>query len=879
MAVQPIPAGFSDLAKPKVLWLETFYYGQSLGIFKVTADLQHIIFNDPAKVIAAMTNRFGEDKEFYPELEHNLATELDKNTNLACSSNGEAAGCDIIDKGQVGIIFDENNQRLMLFTPSNVKLKTQAGGVKYYQSPPDTYNALVHQQTLNYSVDKNTKNVSLQGNGAIGLGKDRYASVDWNWNYASWHGQQNHLMQLNNAFVRQDLWKTVYIQAGQMDTRDIYSSAGGSIALNQLPINAIKGIRIGSTNQWVDTVATNTATPVNVFLSQSARVDVYRGEQLISSFYLDAGTQALNTNNFPTGSYTLTLKIYENNQLIRTENMPFTNFSRSNHQGFQWFLQAGKLAKVRDYSQDRDTKPDNNHTIVGGFRLPLNQNTALSMGSSVLSNAVYSEAVLDWQHGFDGRIIDGILSSRVSYYHGSDGTRGNTQQLSYSDGFSLSLYRTQLGAEDCTADRRKRYGASSCSNSFTGLISAPIAGWNTSLSYSLASSSASYRRRDSLPAYDERQLGLPWQGIFTSSSKSRTLSFGLSRTFTMGNVLLSTGLTAFTSQNTAYGAPDKGGYLNLSLSFNNQLNSGSNISTQLGSNWNISKRYGNKLGYNANVTGTNQNQTWNINASGINGDSTNLGGYVGTSTAYGDGTIAINDNYDRRYNQHKTNSTGTFNSSLVAWRHGITLAPWVNGYNASAVAVKVSSDAGAGALINANINSVGGGSVDISAGHSKILSIPGYNQTDLAINESEDSKSSVGTDILQGAGQTSLFLTPGRIYQREVKIKSNYTWVGKFVDNRGKPLEDTVPLNISSWDPLPNGGFMLNTDKKISEVYVMKGEQFWQCRINVRQVKDIVHWAGDTTCSETTMAKLPESELKQVGLMTAGTRNAESGNS
>ncbi len=41
-------------------------------------------------------------------------------------------------------------------------------------------------------------------------------------------------------------------------------------------------------------------------------------------FYLNSGSQFIDTSSFPPGSYSVALKVYENNQLTRTELVPFT---------------------------------------------------------------------------------------------------------------------------------------------------------------------------------------------------------------------------------------------------------------------------------------------------------------------------------------------------------------------------------------------------------------------------------------------------------------------------------------------------------------------------------------------------------------------------
>lgn len=62
----------------------------------------------------------------------------------------------------------------------------------------------------------------------------------------------------------------------------------------------------------------------------------------LGSFYLNSGSQFIDTSSFPPGSYSVALKVYENNQLTRTELVPFTKTGGLTDGNAQWFLQAGK---------------------------------------------------------------------------------------------------------------------------------------------------------------------------------------------------------------------------------------------------------------------------------------------------------------------------------------------------------------------------------------------------------------------------------------------------------------------------------------------------------------------------------------------------------
>ncbi len=45
-----------------------------------------------------------------------------------------------------------------------------------------------------------------------------------------------------------------------------------------------------------------------VLLSRNSRVDAYRNEQLLGLFYLNSGSQFIDTSSFPPGSYSVALK-------------------------------------------------------------------------------------------------------------------------------------------------------------------------------------------------------------------------------------------------------------------------------------------------------------------------------------------------------------------------------------------------------------------------------------------------------------------------------------------------------------------------------------------------------------------------------------------
>ena len=105
------------------------------------------------------------------------------------------------------------------------------------------------------------------------------------------------------------------------------------------------GASIGSsTNTRTDTGFSG-GMPLEIFLSNRGRVEVRRDNRLIASFFLEAGSQQLNTSSFPSGAYDLEIKILDDQgNAIRTETRFFAKQSNLPAEGeWGYFLESGKV--------------------------------------------------------------------------------------------------------------------------------------------------------------------------------------------------------------------------------------------------------------------------------------------------------------------------------------------------------------------------------------------------------------------------------------------------------------------------------------------------------------------------------------------------------
>lgn len=873
-AALKIPPGFEELAKGQVLLLEVSLYGESLGFYKANVDLEKVRFLENEKLIRAITDRYGKAQELNSVLINAFSKPFARNSQLSCGTDGGHVGCGYINTKNVAIIYNESNNIVNLFLASEFVPKSKNKEI-YFRNAPESHNGFIHQQNINFVADQESQSLSIQGNGTLGLTKNGYANIDWNYTGQTYNSQSNSLIQINNAYVRQDLWKKVYLQGGQMDTRDIFSNSGGDINLDQLPIGKIRGVRIGSTIAWVNRNKVSRGTPINVFLTRDSRIDAFRDNRLLQTFYVSAGAQQLDTSAFPAGSYIVTLKFYEDNRFVRTQTVPYSNLSASKKNNFQWFMQAGSIADDDDH---RNTN-DSGKIVTGGIRIPITQSLALTAGATVLENVHYEQGALDWSHGFDhGPLLDGVLRSRASYMHGSDGTAGNSQEISYNDGFSLSFYRSATTSSDCSSQTEKRYANRGCNESSSIMFSVPVKGWSTTLGYTTTKSDGRYVYRSELPDENrEHHSGAPWEHVYTTHSRSRAWQADLSRSFLWNDLSITTSIGAFVRHDNSYQQDDKGGYVKVSLFRTKRPtpDDHGSSSSSLSSSWRTSRRSGDEFGYSGSYTrymddiGKNQ---LGASINGLNTDTVNAGVSGQYAGQYGDGSLNISNAWSKYSSGNTLSTSGSYSSSFAIDRDGFFWGRWGDGMPAAAVTFGVDSgDNDNSSTVNVSVDN--SGQEDVRGNSRALFTVPGYKQSTLAVKESTDVSQNMSSEVSKGLGSRSFFMTPGKVFNRKVSIKSRYTWLGRLTDDINHPMDDVIPLNVLSWSPLGSGGFSLETEHKIKALYLMRGDEFMQCPMQVRSINDVVRWVGTIKCDNIAMTRLPESEKKQAELMTANRIN------
>ncbi|UQQ17495.1 hypothetical protein MYA98_22470 [Salmonella sp. WGH-01] len=106
-----------------------------------------------------------------------------RNSNLVCgvSEAKDSSECGYVatDKEDVAVIFDENNAQLSLFLNRDWLPDEERRDKRWLTPTPEGVSAFIHRQTLYLSDDLHSRNMTLNGSGATGLGDGRYLGGDW----------------------------------------------------------------------------------------------------------------------------------------------------------------------------------------------------------------------------------------------------------------------------------------------------------------------------------------------------------------------------------------------------------------------------------------------------------------------------------------------------------------------------------------------------------------------------------------------------------------------------------------------------------------------------------------------------------------------------
>lgn len=853
-----VPVGFEDLVEGQTEHLEVRLFERSAGLSAVRVTPESVQLEAPAQVLESLELSPDAQVALLPA----LSQPLPRNSHLACRHGGAEAGCGYleapVDPAAVRALYDEGEGAVRLFV-ARQWLAAGSRIERFHQIDANAENAFLHQQTLNASGGRGQHALAAQGTGLLGLFQHGHLAVEWTFSHQRQHGQRGRDdFQLDNSYYRQDLGSQHYVQAGRMDRRNLSSPQGGMFSFGMLPLDRFKGLRVGTTQAYVDTDAVVQATPLTVLLARDARVDAFDGERLLQTFYLQAGVNELDTRRFPFGSYTVALKVYEDGVLVRTEDAAFEKGGDWSDSRMQWFLQGGR----RD--ERRDDRFDGEVAAIAGLRLPLGRDAGITGGLADIGGFSYGELRLDLRHGSVSQDVRAAFSGMRS----SDGSRGQQHQLSYRRRASWNVYHQRLRGNACRFERDARDGLG-CADSLSASMALPLGGGSAYVGYTRRQT---WRAGLDLPGGNDDPLAdlrplLPplLPGLVRQAQRSRTWQASYSRTQRWNDFSTAArvGIWHQRAAGGLNGGGDRGVYLNLALTRLQHTRRGSaqrrhgvdvrqtesmrpDVNYSIGQS--LRQEYDSHYREVSAELRVDNNHRHGASASA---QVQNLLGHTGATVAH--------------YQQHGRSElaySATHSSALALGTRGLYWGAGLGAESGLAVQVDDTDDLDLRGVA-AELQVGGQRRQRLRLGERRLLPLPAYQIHRAEVQDASTLDSIASVRVTGPGGARTLFLPPGRLVRMPIPVEVTYTFIGKAQDIAGRPLGGARILNAPVPGTGANGGFVADFPRREQMLYLLQDERLMQCPLQVRERRSVVLLVGAVQCAPLAVAHLPVHILQQ----------------
>ncbi|HEL3822918.1 TPA: TcfC E-set like domain-containing protein [Stenotrophomonas maltophilia] len=859
VAAHGVPAGFEDLVEGQTEQLDIQLFGRSAGLSPVRVTLEHVQLEDPAHVLQALDLPADAQAALLPA----LSQPLPRNSHLACRFGGATAGCGYLDPPEdpavARALYDEGEGAVRLFV-ARQWIPGEPAAERYHKVTANAENAFLHQQTLNVSGGRDYQALSARGVGTLGLFDRGHLSADWYYTQQRYRSRSsNDDFQFDNVYYRHDLGPAHYLQAGRMDRRNLSSPQGGTFSFSMLSLDRFQGARVGTTQAYVDTDAAVQATPLTVLLARDARVDVFDGERLLQTFYLQAGINQIDTRNFPFGNYLVRMRIYEDGVLVRSEEAPFDKGGDWTNSQWQWFVQGGRR------NERRSDRFDGESVAMAGARMPLGRDASITAGAANLGDHSYGELRLDLRRVLATHEMRATLSGM----RGSDGSNGQQHQLSYRRKASWNLYQQRMRGKACQfeADARDQLG---CTNSLSGSMSLPVAGGNAYVGYTRRQTWRTGWHRpgfeqDPLFGFDpllppgpleprrEPVLSRTWQASFSRSHRWQDFS-----------VSTRVGLWQQRSTDSVRGSNerDRGIYFNLSLT-RLQRNHDSSGQRRYAVDVRQPQHQRPAIDYSVGQSLRQERDTHyrelNAELRANNNDrySASLSGQLQNSIGNTTASIA---HYQQR-GRGETGYSGSHSSGFALGRRGF----YWSGANGAEAGLAVQVDGFDDADLHgvaAELQVGGLRRQRLQIGERRLLPLQAYQSQRAEVQDASPLDSIAAIRVTGVGGARPMFLTPGKLMRMPVPIEVTYTFIGNAKDLAGSPLGGARILNAPVPGTSANGSFVADFPRRETTLYLLQDDRLLHCPLQVRERRQVVLLVGAVHCEPLAVAQLPP-EIRQ----------------
>lgn len=416
------PAGFEALLEPQRSLVDVYYGGRFLLSTMATFDPDSITFQSPEAVVAELPP-LRDGALLLNQLRGALAT----NADHLCVRRGESK-CGTIVPDIVGVIFDADRFRADVFIGPRFLVPEAPHIPKHLPKSDGSFSFLQNFSAAYAGSSEDADAYTLASVSTLALRENRIAGV-----FSYTDADQ---VAVDTLAFRRDrdgrelvagLFRTLGSAQSFVGERDVY------------------GVRYASSVNTRTDLAISRGIPLEVFLTQRARVDVLKDGRLINSEFLEAGNRILDTRRLPDGAYDVTLRIRDANG-VREDVRFFVKSTRLPPLTGRFFeFEAGRILDRRN----RDAFPgDTGHWIVRGG---VTQRLSERLGIETALAASGGEALVEVSTFVQGRSYElqggafgssngnrgGALTTRILF--GSLALTADVRQsVRRGDGFSIA---------------------------------------------------------------------------------------------------------------------------------------------------------------------------------------------------------------------------------------------------------------------------------------------------------------------------------------------------------------------------------------------------------------------------------------------------------
>ncbi len=302
LAQNKVPEGFETLSEPQQSLMDIYYGNRYLTSQLATFQPGKITLSNVNEVVRLIGSV--NDPAF---LTTALSGELNTHAEAICPPN-VTKDCGVLNPPIAGVIFDESRFRVDVFVNPRFLL-TRAADVRKYLPPSDAGFAMM--QNFSAAATGNTEDANGNDYTLNGLTLLSYYenSVLWSWDYSK--SQQ---FSVNQLYGQREYEGFEY-------NLGLLSSQG--FGLNFTSDQPLVGARFQSSDNTRNDTDFSGGMPVEIFMPLRGRVEIRKDGRLIASYFHEAGLQALDTTNFPSGAYDIEISILDEQGNLQSQETRF----------------------------------------------------------------------------------------------------------------------------------------------------------------------------------------------------------------------------------------------------------------------------------------------------------------------------------------------------------------------------------------------------------------------------------------------------------------------------------------------------------------------------------------------------------------------------